>query len=164
MEAAMFNNEADLFFCNPRTAPKFPDWFGNLYLLRRDIDQCMGVDPTSGSAGQPTCLWPGAMATMAGFDLLAKFYAGDDAVGKVSARFLSFLKRFCPTLQATERETVYQLRNSLLHSFGLYSESKPNKIYRFQLTNSGGTLISHEPPERYRVDLQILHQVSRILS
>lgn len=73
-----------LFFENPKLYRSPPGEFGILYLLRRDIDQCI--------AG--SILWPGAMAIMAGIDLLAKFAAGDDAVGQVGNRFRDFLGQY----------------------------------------------------------------------
>lgn len=54
---------------------------------------------------------------------------------------------------------IYQLRNSLLHSFGLYSKTESGTVYRFVLTDSGtGPLVSPEPNDKYVVDLQVLHQ------
>lgn len=118
----------------------------------------MGIDPNSGlSSGQGTALWPGAMGMLAGFDLLAKFFAGSDDVGKVGARFTAFVREFAVT-DPSDADVVYQLRNALLHSFGLYSRSK-NRIYRFTLTNKVGTaLVLHTPPDEYRVDLSTLHR------
>ncbi len=54
---------------------------------------------------------------------------------------------------------VYQLRNSLLHSFGLYSNDKKNKKeYHFFLTDTGtAPLVSQKPGDRYDVDLRALH-------
>ena len=104
-------------------------------------------------------LWPGAMGMLAGIDLLGKFYAGSDARGRVGGRFRSFLERFCPSISEDDRQTIYQLRNSLLHSFGLYSEDN-GRIYRFLLTADGtGPLISHNPPDQYHVGLRVLHRV-----
>ena len=149
----MFSPDADLFFLSPRTKVDRPNWFGVLYLLRRDIDLCMGINPDTGEA---MALWPGAMAMLAGIDLLAKFFAGcdDGGPGKVGNRFRMFLERFFVGTSSTHRGVIYQLRNSLLHSFGLYS---PN--YRFFLTNHGaGALVSYNPPDRYHVDLRVLHR------
>jgi hypothetical protein len=100
------------------------------------------------------------MTMLAGIDLLAKFYAGSDDTGhgKVGERFRNFLERFFPALNQSDRDIIYQLRNSLLHSFGLYSRSGV-KVYRFFLTGHGsGSLVSHHPPDQYRVDLRVLHQ------
>lgn len=153
----MFSDNADLFFSSPRTANPRPDGlFSVLYLLRRDIDQCMGIDPNTGRDGGPTILWPGAMAILAGVDLLGKFLAGSDEPGKVGERFCGFLEH-CFKMTEPDRETIYQLRNSLLHSFGLYSKSR-KATYYFVLTHCGsGPLVSQRPGDRYVVDLRVLY-------
>jgi hypothetical protein len=154
----MFSTDADLFFSPPRTALSIPGWFGVLYLLRRDIDLCMGVNPATGDAVSDTALWPGTMAVLAGIDLLAKFFAGSDDLGKVGDRFRSFLEHFFSTTKPVDRDVIYHLRNSLLHSFGLYSKDK-NNVYHFFLTATGnGQLVSQKPPDEYYVDLRILHR------
>lgn len=156
----MFSQDADLFFQPPRTEIGPPNWFGVLYLLRRDIDLCMGIHP---STGQPVAFraeWPGAMTMLAGIDLLAKFFAGsdDNGSGKVGQRFRMFLERFFAGLQQADRDVLYQLRNSLLHSFGLYSKGR-SKVYRFCLTGHGaGPLVSHPQPDQYVIALRVLHR------
>jgi hypothetical protein len=151
-----------LFFLSPRVQMDAPNDFGVLYLLRRDIDRCMGIDPNTGTREGSTALWPGAMAILAGVDLLAKFVDGSDG-GDVGDRFRRFLERFQMTKPA-DSQVIYQLRNSLLHSFGLYSKTRPTKtkkseVYRFILTDSGtGPLVSPKPSDRYYVDLRALHR------
>jgi hypothetical protein len=153
----MFSTNADLFFLPPRTKVDPPNWFGVLYLLRRDIDLCMGIDPTTGVAVSYRAEWPGAMAILAGIDLLAKFFAGSDQRNKVRDRFRDFLKAFFIGTSEADRNVIYQLRNSLLHSFGLYSEDK-NTTYRFFLTSDKTLpLVSHPQPDQYWVDLSALH-------
>ena len=150
----MNKEDADLFFLCPRTEIKRRGRFGVLYLLRRDIDQCMGIDPNTGQGGGPTALWPGAMAMLAGVDLLAKFFAGSDKVRGNGQRFLKFLECCSDLKNADDRDLIYQLRNSLMHSFGLYSKGK-----RFILTSGGATeLVSKPKPDQYSIDLPILHQ------
>jgi hypothetical protein len=154
----MFSADADLFFFSPRTEIIPPNRFGVLYLLRRDIDLCMGNHPTSGRRVDYEAMWPGAMMMMAGIDLLAKFYAGSDT-GNVGDRFRNFLNKCFGRLPPTDRDVIYQLRNSLLHSFGLYSKDNKGKVYRFFLTGHGsGPLVSLSPPEQYNVDLRVLHR------
>lgn len=155
----MFSPDADLFFRPPRTEIGHPNWIGVLYLLRRDIDICMGIDPTSRQPMAYQAKWPGAMAMLAGIDLLAKFYVGsdDNGRGKVVERFRKFLEQFFTELSQADRDVIYQLRNSLLHSFGLYSKSG-EKEYRFVLTDHGsGLLVSSAPPHQYCIDLRVLH-------
>ena len=158
----MFSRDADLFFLSPRTQVRSPNQFGVLYLLRRDIDQCMGIDPDTGQCSGHTALWPGAMAILAGVDLLAKFFKGNDKQGEVGERFSCFLEPFFGMNSTDDRKVIYQLRNALLHSFGLYSKTetktKKGKEYHFVLTDSGtGPLISHTPPDRYHVNLRVLY-------
>jgi hypothetical protein len=160
----MFSPDADLFFLSPCTRVDPPNWFGVLYLLRRDIDYCMGIDPNTGkylsNPQEPAAAWPGAMGIMAGVDLLAKFLAGSDK-GGVGRRFCNFLDRYFDTcISSADRCVLYQLRNSLLHSFSLYSKDRAGKEYRFFLRSAGtAAVISHnqQQPERYYVDLRALH-------
>jgi hypothetical protein len=158
----MFSSDADLFFTSPRATVDPPNWFGTLYLLRRDIDLCMGVDPTTGQSASLRAEWPGAMAMLGGIDLLAKFFKGVDG-GGVGVRFREFIGRFFAGVSSTDSEVIYQLRNSLLHSFGLYSsvlkKGAQVRVYRFVLTSHGaGALVSHKPPNQYYVDLRVLHR------
>jgi hypothetical protein len=154
----MFSVDADLFFRSPRNELPPPNWFGVLYLLRRDIDQCMGIHPTTGQPLGSSVEWPGAITMLAGIDLLAKFFAGSDDQGKVTERFRNFLVQYFTGLSQSDRDVIYQLRNALLHSFGLYSKGG-GKVYRFFLTGHGsGPLVSHTPPEQYNVDLRVLHR------
>jgi hypothetical protein len=153
----MFSADADQFFLSPRTQPTPPSDFGVLYLLRRDIDLCMGVNPNTGQPISCQAEWPATMGILAGVDLLAKFSDGSDTLRKVGERFRKFLGRFF-AMNPIDQKVIYQLRNSLLHSFGLYSESN-GKVYRFFLTGHGtGVLVSHKPPDQYYVDLRVLHR------
>jgi hypothetical protein len=158
----MFSPDADLFFLCPRTPVKTTGTFSVLYLLRRDINQCMGIDPNTGGSGCSMALWPGAMGMLAGVDLLAKLFKGSDKQREVGERFRCFLKEFFG-MNPDDREVIYQLRNALLHSFGLYSKTettktKTGKEYHFVLTDSGtGPLVSHTPPDRYHINLRVLH-------
>jgi hypothetical protein len=85
--------------------------FGNLYLLRRDIETAFKQDAK----------WLGVMGIMAGFDLLAKLYAGTDE-NTVTERFEDFVNKYVTNNNSVQTDVIYQLRNSLLHSFGLYSK------------------------------------------
>ena len=116
-----------LFFEDPTVNRSPPGDYGILYLLRRDITRCMDY----------SILWPAAMAIMAGIDLLAKFETGDDSLGRVAGRFKAFIKQYF-AINTSDAETIYQLRNSLLHSFGLYD---PRTGRRFQVDASRGSLL-----------------------
>jgi hypothetical protein len=131
----MFDTKADQFFANPRNKPSIPGDNGVLYLLRRDILLCLGQDPCSGGTTCHKAVWPGAMAILAGIDLVAKFYKGDDGP-QSGPRFKDFVGKYFLPISPAEAETIYQLRNALLHSFGLYSK-KDTQEYRFLLTAGG---------------------------
>jgi hypothetical protein len=66
------------------------------------------------------------MVTMAGLDLLAKFWAGSDEIGKVGERIKGFAERYIfANAKDPKRsdEILYQaIRNPLLHSFTLYDK------------------------------------------
>lgn len=68
--------DINAFFMNPSTPPVIPGTFSQLYLLRRDISTCFGIDPDNGQRLPTQALWPGVMAICAGIDLLGKFLAG----------------------------------------------------------------------------------------
>jgi len=124
------NEEIELFFSNPNIYEEKTS-YGTLYLLRRDANYCI-----DGCAK-----WAGAMVILAGIDLLGKFYAGDDGFRKVSERFKAYYNQYIDNNNA---EIIYQLRNSLLHSFGLYSKDDKNyKIYQFSLCAVNEELIRY---------------------
>lgn len=95
------------------------------------------------------------MAILAGVDLLAKFYKGSDETGGVTARFEEFVRKYFKIDSCGDEEIIYQLRNSLLHSFGLYSRKGTN-AYHFILVSSGEQLVhkrSIATRQVYQVDL-----------
>jgi len=146
-----------LFFEDPWVYRAPPGQYGILFLLRRDINSCLGAEAGLHNRAPRQIQWPGAMGIFAGIDLLAKFLAGEDGSG-VGNRFRVFVERFFH-LPASEAETLYQLRNSMLHSFGLYSRAQGGVIYRFTLVACGARpLIRHTPPEQYLVDVISLHE------
>lgn len=107
-----------LFFRDPCEEPRLPGTFGILYLLRRDINDCIYKKRTQ---------FLGAMGIFAGIDLLAKFLAGSDAVGRLGPRFRAFVAEYLKPLTSEDAESIYQARNALIHSFGLYSEKRRGK-------------------------------------
>jgi hypothetical protein len=147
-----------LFFENPWVYRAPPGQYGILFLLRRDINNCLGAEAGMQNRTDRQIQWPGAMCIFAGIDLLAKFRAGEDGPKKVGSRFKAFVERFFH-LPASEAETLYQLRNSMLHSFGLYSRGKDGAVYRFTLVSCGARpLVRHTPPDQYLVDVISLHE------
>jgi hypothetical protein len=99
---------------------------------------------------------PRRLGVCAGIDLLGKFLAGNDLEGGVRKRFTKFLTTYFGISQ-NDADTIYQLRNSLLHSFGLYSKRK-GKVVRFVLFGGPGTLISPSASESdtYLINIEIL--------
>jgi hypothetical protein len=149
-------SDIDLFFEDPANVPSSSRAYGVLYLLRRDIRICLGIDPSTGSSIEYQAIWPGAMAIMAGIDVLGKFLAGSDRIGKSGRRFRGFVKEYFQPISPDDAKTIYQLRNAVLHSFGLYS--KPgNRIYRFVLTAEHGPLVQNRESDSYWVDVLALH-------
>jgi len=98
------------------------------------------------------------MAILAGIDLLAKFYAGSDKINEVGPRFRKFIGKYFSPLSPNDQETVYQLRNSLLHSFGLYSETAKGRKYQFALGQDLGNFISSPGTDVYVIDIRELHR------
>lgn len=145
-----------LFFRDPLDAPTIPGTFGTLYLLRRDINDMMAAMPNS-------ALWPRAMAVLAGIDLVAKFYANNDANGQVGARFTGFVRDRITHEHVDangDADTVYQLRNSMLHSFGLFSQTGV-RTYRFSLIQGPGDILMVNDPnnaEHWIVNIGVLQR------
>jgi hypothetical protein len=154
----MFSPDAILFFETPNTQKQIPNEFSVLYLLRRDVLQCMGIDPNTGNPINNSAIWPGTMAILAGIDLLGKFYAGSDQLGQVGQRFKDYIDKYFNGISTTDKDTIYQLRNSLLHSFGLYSQTHNGTIYRFTLGQNLPSFITHTPPDKYLIDIRELHK------
>ena len=102
-------SDIDLFFKEPSTPPSPSGVHSTLYLLRRDIKTCLGINPNTGDDMECKAIWPAAMAILAGIDLLRKFWKGDDERRKVGQRFTGFLSKF--TLTADEEKLV-QTRES----------------------------------------------------
>jgi hypothetical protein len=141
-----------LFFRDPISLPaQFDEFYSVLYLLRRDINYCIPVP-------EPKLIWPATMAILAGIDLLAKFYAGEDKHGKVRQRFQNFVNEYFQPISSDDVETVYQLRNSLLHSFGLYSKSSKQE-YRFILIlPKAEPLVQQRPENVYLISITALYE------
>ena len=100
--------------------------FSNLNLLRRDIYTCFNINPNDlKSIIGSSALWPGTMAILAGIDLLAKFYLGNDDYNNSKQAFKNYTHEF---IDQDYVEELYQLRNALFHSFGLYRTDKFGKM------------------------------------
>jgi hypothetical protein len=135
------------FFTDPAVNPPTLGPASVLHLLRRDVNFCFGIDHKT---GQPAprlgrAIFPGVMTIMAGWDLLGKFLAGSDAPNQAGPRFQEFVQRFVRTATTatgdlTEEQVwcLWQLRNSMLHSFGLIAKAEtkryPVDIVQFVLS------------------------------
>jgi hypothetical protein len=97
------------------------------------------------------------MGVLAGIDLLAKYLAGSDTVGGVGKRYCDFINKYFQPVNADDAETLYQFRNALIHSFGLFSQSK-TKAYHFGMSMNGSTLIKARSSDRYTIDVFALHE------
>lgn len=84
--------------------------YSTLYLLRRDVTRCL--------TSNTPIYWPGIMAMLAGIDLMAKLYRGA-ATGKISIRFEDFVNQH---MNDGDGAMLWQLRNALMHSYGVYFE------------------------------------------
>jgi hypothetical protein len=165
--ADALNKDIEFFFlytphpteCNRRPLGQY----STLHLLRQDIIYCFN---------QGSAIWPATMAIFAGIDLLAKYYKGDDR-GGVAERFKKFIEDYLYLSEQSDRDVIWQLRNSMLHSFGLYSEDRKDgkvKAYKFKLVRYTSRLIQEGDTEQieirtekypltyYTVDVSILQQ------
>jgi hypothetical protein len=139
------------FFADTTINHTLPYTFGTLYLIRRDIKTCMGFNPDlkdyvkTGFRAE----WPGIMGILTGIDLLGKFYIGDDDYKKSRDRLKKFIREYFKPITENQINAIYQLRNSLLHSFGLYSKHeiisknvlKSINEYKFSLVTVGNEFI-----------------------
>jgi hypothetical protein len=123
-------DEKIAFFFTPPARIAEPGSFSSLFMLRREIQDCLigkviDEDAVIDEAmrGEHR-LFATLMVVAAGVDLLAKFYAGSDDIGGVRARIKNFAARYMfaeAKDPARSAEILYQgIRNPLLHSFTLY--------------------------------------------
>lgn len=137
--------------------------FSRLYLLIRDIKECLGINPNShkidekiacecGKERGPVAQWPAIMTILAGVDLLGKFRAGCDDRNKIGKRFKDFIEEYFG-ISRDDSKVIYELRNCLMHSFGLYSEK-----YKFLLiSNSKDKLITYKTLKNKAYKLTIIN-------
>ena len=152
----MFSPDAKLFLEDPFANRQPPNDFGVLFLLRRDIFKCMGINPNTGDPIGYEAIWPGAIAILAGIDLLGKFYAGEDKISESGPRFKNYIDKCFSGVSTNDKDIIYQLRNSLMHSFGLYAKSKNGSVYRFTLGHVNSFIV-FTPPDKYSIDIKKLH-------
>jgi hypothetical protein len=120
------------FFLPPENFSQNDSTFSKLHLLRRDILTCYGINPNNGEKINYSVLFPGTITLFAGIDLLAKLYYVNDFKLSSSKRFLNFLEN-TKLIRKEDANILYQLRNALVHSFGLESI---DRTYQFILTEN----------------------------
>ncbi len=164
--------DIDFFFTPPTTPPANQSHvYSQLYLLRRDVFTCLGIDPTTQVAFSTLkycpnfqARWPGIMTIMTGIDLLGQYYEGDDCHEDSGPRFKRFLKEFTD-INSRYHHILLQLRNALIHTFGLYTKDSNNQEYYFKLITDKNYPFCIEELERnkiYRIgDIQ-LHKTFEI--
>jgi len=105
----------------------------------------LGFDPNTMTSINYQVLWPGVMGILAGIDLLGKYLEGDDVKTSVTHRFKNYYQKYFDN--KGDCEIIYQLRNSMLHSFGLYfftmSKGAKNKEFFFALEGRNDSFIVH---------------------
>jgi len=149
MDNSLLNRQIEIFFFNPKTSIQPPNEYGVLYLLRRDVYRCLGYNTDTWIVDRESIIWPGAMTVLAGIDLLSKFYKGDDSPNGVGQRFKDYYVKY---VDSQNSEIIYQLRNSLLHSFGLLSKTKA-KTYSFSVLANHDRLVEQYSDTNYKIDL-----------
>ena len=156
-----------MFFRKPNETEE-PMFYGTLYLLRRDILTCLGTDPDTGQVLEHKARWPALMAILAGIDLLGKFVEGRGVEqGSSNLKFKGYLEGYLAVDSEEDRETLYQLRCAVLHSFGWFSIcSRTKREYRFQLAGVNDVPLIQRTADGqgrdvYIVALGVLYESSR---
>lgn len=141
------------FFTDPAVDPSSLGMVkSTLYLLRRDVNFCFGIAHGTGARDRTRgrAIFPGVMTIMAGWDLLGKFLAGSDDLHQAGQRLRAFVQRYARSeagcrLREEEVWCLWQLRNVMLHSFGLLAKVNDPKqfadIVRFVLVEEGMDVI-----------------------
>lgn len=134
-----------VFFTDPFTAPPVSGSVSTLYLLRREIQDCLigTVVEETALLAQPQRhrLFATAMVVFAGIDLLAKFAATNASLG-MSERFVGFLTTYGVSdeegslLTVAEAQAIADYRHALMHSFGLYHETKGGQVVPLLLVDT----------------------------
>lgn len=125
------DEKIELFFDEPESN-YHPNEFSALHLLRRHIRICLCIDPKN----EAQAIWPAAIATLSGIDLLGLYYSGEILNGRITAprntygRFKNFCLDFLK-LTATDARTVYMLRNAFVHTYGLLAADSHGNVFRF---------------------------------
>jgi hypothetical protein len=156
------NEQIDLFFRMPTLGPEGSQQ-GTLYLLRREIQDCLigTVVPEDQVLEQKErCrLFATVMVIMSGIDLLAKFRAGSDENGEVGQRIKAFSKEYIfrdlPSAELFSDVLYEGCRNPMLHSFTLHS--KRFKMTLMQGLTNGVIRTIHGEPDWFVLSVEGLY-------
>lgn len=135
LSATVTQADVDFFFSEPTMPPeqhRRPNGqMSILYLLRREAqDTLIGrVCPENRVTRNNVRhrLFATALVLMSGVDLLGKFAAGSDKEGEVRQRFTTFAQTYM-SMSPEEAAALYKVRNSLMHSFGLYDPKEKERV------------------------------------
>lgn len=180
------SDDMKMFFRNPLTwaAPSSKtETYGVLYLLRRDVYRCFGIDPDGGPPKQSMrSLWPGTLTIMAGIDLLGRFAIIPAGVAEPGskARFNNYVRSYVPGIVTTDsaskpsdQKLLYSLRCALVHSFG-WSDGDPSTgtMSQFRMNMKTGPLIDGPATDgtftvsaeelRQRFEQSIAHYIAQL--
>lgn len=146
------NENITFFFRNPNNFISQPQKYSTLFLLHRDVLTCFGFNPNNGERIEYEVIFPGLMTICSGFDLLSKFYSGNDNFWEAGKRFKCFIADTL-NLNQQDSELLWSFRNSMLHSFGLYGRNN-NTEYKFVLNGNGENIINKtEEPNKYFLNI-----------
>jgi len=152
----------EFFFTPPTTNPNtLSEKKSVLYLLRRDAYTCLKIDPTSLAEICFQARWPGIMTIMTGIDLLGQYYMGTDCPEGCGKRFKKYIIMYFKGVNRSEANILFQLRNALIHSFGLYARDSEYREYIFTLPSikkPKPKLIDYGGKNRYIISDVTLHE------
>lgn len=135
MTNTSINEKINLFFSKPTSVPPHPTEFSPLHLLRRHVNICLCIDPSPPDHNYQA-IWPGAMAVLAGIDLLGAYYSGK--IKGTNKTFMDFCEKFLG-LNNDDSEIIYMLRCAFIHTYGLITTNEIRrsvnyrKTYRFKV-------------------------------
>ena len=150
----IIQREIGLFFDEPKVYHAPPRQYSVLYLLRRDIDTALGYSRQRAEQfgvdgiydpNQPffdiKSLFLAVSGILTGVDLIAKFYAGRYDTSGTGERFKAFFKEYFPQDIVDAPNIMWQFRNAIVHSYGLFGIDNKGNEYGFGLTHNKGKLL-----------------------
>ena len=152
-----FEEKVELFFLEPKS-DYHPEEFSALHLLRRHIRICLCIDPKN----EAQAIWPAAIATLSGIDLLGLYYSGEILNGCITNRKNTFgrFNNFCIDflkLTPDDARTIYMLRNAFVHTYGLLAADSNGKVYRFTVYYKDEPWLIKQVTDKYGRDLYVIN-------